>query len=559
MATPQQYCLRWNNHRSNLLNVFDQLLQNEAFTDVTLACEGGTSVKCHKMVLAACSSYFQGLFTDLPCRHPVVILKDVKYSEIKAILEYMYRGEVNVGQDQLAPLLKVAEALKVKGLVEENGAKPPVEEDPNMITTSSPTAPPPMPHSSSVNDSSPPHSTGIHNQGFPKYPYLYGKSPAVERGGGGGRISLPPMWGMPGMPIPAPPPTHHLNSCYEAAMAGTDLPPLRRKKLSSLLMNRGDTPILRTVLGQGQADSSQPMPLVCHPDSHERNTNGSPRDSDKSMKTEPSEDAPSPYTDISFMEDDPERANKMPYSSPQSGYGESKGVGGVSSALVTYVPTQKPEWKRYKQYTRNDIMSAIEAVRSGMSALQAARKYGVPSRTLYDKVKKLGITTGRPFRRSSIGNGGPGFPYGLGSSGMMFGGGEEENSTGNNGSNYGNMEHSFLHHALEPKYERPNEPDREATATMNTQSNVSNHSSSPGNNGRSPSPTLIRYAHRNSMTPSPPPPPAPPAEQDEDRVEDLSMGRKPEPPSRVIMPPMSQATATAMLTTGSDSHSDARD
>ena len=29
----------------------------------------------------------------------------------------------------------------------------------------------------------------------------------------------------------------------------------------------------------------------------------------------------------------------------------------------------------------------------GMSALQASRKYGVPSRTLYDKVKKMGILT----------------------------------------------------------------------------------------------------------------------------------------------------------------------
>lgn len=51
-------------------------------------------------------------------------------------------------------------------------------------------------------------------------------------------------------------------------------------------------------------------------------------------------------------------------------------------------------------------MSAIEAVRAGMSALQAARKFGVPSRTLYDKVKKLGITTSRPFKRGS-------FPFGL--------------------------------------------------------------------------------------------------------------------------------------------------
>lgn len=54
-------------------------------------------------------------------------------------------------------------------------------------------------------------------------------------------------------------------------------------------------------------------------------------------------------------------------------------------------------------------MSAIDAVRNGMSALQAARKFGVPSRTLYDKVKKLGITTSRPFKRGS-------FPFGLNAS-----------------------------------------------------------------------------------------------------------------------------------------------
>ena len=72
--------------------------------------------------------------------------------------------------------------------------------------------------------------------------------------------------------------------------------------------------------------------------------------------------------------------------------------------LASYLQTQnqKPEWKRYKQYTRNDIMAAIEAVRGGMSALQAARKFGVPSRTLYDKVKKLGITTNRPYRKGSF-------------------------------------------------------------------------------------------------------------------------------------------------------------
>ena len=36
----QQYCLRWNNHQHNLLSVFEDLLHNEAFVDVTLACDG---------------------------------------------------------------------------------------------------------------------------------------------------------------------------------------------------------------------------------------------------------------------------------------------------------------------------------------------------------------------------------------------------------------------------------------------------------------------------------------------------------------------------------------
>ncbi|XP_023335576.1 uncharacterized protein LOC111706877 [Eurytemora carolleeae] len=56
----------------------------------------------------------------------------------------------------------------------------------------------------------------------------------------------------------------------------------------------------------------------------------------------------------------------------------------------------KAEWKRYKQYTKDDIVAAIEEVKNGMSALQASRKYGVPSRTLYDKVpmiNSLGMQT----------------------------------------------------------------------------------------------------------------------------------------------------------------------
>ncbi|KAF6216786.1 hypothetical protein GE061_001136 [Apolygus lucorum] len=514
------------------------------------------------MVLAACSSYFQGLFTELPCRHPVVVLKDVRYDEMKAILEYMYRGEVNVAQNQLAALLKVAEALKVKGLVEENGSasRPKrTEEEGNAITTSTPAQAPPS--SSVSSEECPPHSTGVHGGPyFSKIPYsLYGKSGERNR-----MTSTPPTWPVPSISGPDNPPssTAHtptgsgtINRCYDSAPS--DMPPLRRKKYTNIMMSK-ETPILRSVLGQGQADSSQPVSLVCRPDSFEQGnhspfTNGSGHGQYKSVKNEPtSGDAPSPYTDISNAEDDLGERQTISGMTPHSIYGESKG--GISSGIANYVPTSRPEWKRYKQYTRNDIMSAIEAVRQRrMSCLKAAAEYGVPSRTLYDKVKKLGITTGRPIRRSSNSNRSGSFQYGFpGSGSVVYCGNEEENKFSPNV-----MDQSFLHHVLDAQNIKREDYEREAIAALVAASNTENNSlqsgnsSSPGNHERSPSPNLIKYAHRRSPSPVSPQQ----MEEDSNQVEDLSVSRKtdnppPPPPSRVIMPPMSQAPA--MVTTAGD-------
>ncbi|KAF5306435.1 hypothetical protein FQR65_LT07347 [Abscondita terminalis] len=115
--TMQQYCLRWNNHQPNFISVFSSLLNNESLVDVTLAAEG-RHLQAHKVVLSACSSYFQSLFTINPCQHPIVILKDVKFSDLKVMVDFMYYGEVNVSQEQLPHILKTAEMLKIKGLAE---------------------------------------------------------------------------------------------------------------------------------------------------------------------------------------------------------------------------------------------------------------------------------------------------------------------------------------------------------------------------------------------------------------------------------------------------------
>ncbi|XP_023725657.1 modifier of mdg4 isoform X7 [Cryptotermes secundus] len=120
-----QFSLRWNNFHSNLTSGFHALLQGEDLVDVTLAA-GGQFVQAHKIVLSVCSPYFKDLFKVNPCKHPIVILKDVCHKDLVAILQFMYRGEVNVRQEELATFLKTAEMLQIKGLTGEDS---PIEED----------------------------------------------------------------------------------------------------------------------------------------------------------------------------------------------------------------------------------------------------------------------------------------------------------------------------------------------------------------------------------------------------------------------------------------------
>ncbi|CAG9558588.1 unnamed protein product [Danaus chrysippus] len=113
----QQYSLRWNNHQPNFISMFGNLLATKDLVDVTLAAEGQHLV-AHKVVLSACSTYFHSLFVDNPTHHPIVILKDITFNDLRTMVDFMYYGEVNVTEQQLAQVLETAKILKIKGLTE---------------------------------------------------------------------------------------------------------------------------------------------------------------------------------------------------------------------------------------------------------------------------------------------------------------------------------------------------------------------------------------------------------------------------------------------------------
>ncbi|XP_059487093.1 sex determination protein fruitless-like isoform X5 [Neocloeon triangulifer] len=111
----QQYSLRWNNYVRHMTSAFESLRSDRDLIDVTLSCEG-KKIPAHKMLLSACSSYFKDLFKENPCQHPVIIFRNVTFDDLMALVDFMYNGEVNVEQEQLASFLNTAELLQVQGL-----------------------------------------------------------------------------------------------------------------------------------------------------------------------------------------------------------------------------------------------------------------------------------------------------------------------------------------------------------------------------------------------------------------------------------------------------------
>ena len=58
MTEPDVFCLKWNNHNSNLRAVLCHLLADSEFCDVTLGAEGRL-LRAHRLELIACSDYFK--------------------------------------------------------------------------------------------------------------------------------------------------------------------------------------------------------------------------------------------------------------------------------------------------------------------------------------------------------------------------------------------------------------------------------------------------------------------------------------------------------------------
>ncbi|MPC18800.1 Protein bric-a-brac 2 [Portunus trituberculatus] len=107
-----QLHVQHNFHSQKILEV---LTCDETFIDVTLTAEG-RSVRAHKLILSAMSPYFQEVLQTNPCQHPVIIMpRTVRFSHLTQIIDFIYRGEITLPEEELRSLLNTAEHLQISG------------------------------------------------------------------------------------------------------------------------------------------------------------------------------------------------------------------------------------------------------------------------------------------------------------------------------------------------------------------------------------------------------------------------------------------------------------
>ena len=118
MAANEKFCLKWNDFEHNVSSSFNDIREEKDFFDVTLVCDNN-QIEAHKVIIGACSPFFRTILRRNPHQHPLLYLKGVLYDDLVSVLNFMYRGEVNIAQEQLNSFLAVAEDLQVKGLTQD--------------------------------------------------------------------------------------------------------------------------------------------------------------------------------------------------------------------------------------------------------------------------------------------------------------------------------------------------------------------------------------------------------------------------------------------------------
>lgn len=102
-------------HREFLDGKISGLFNSGFYSDIEFLIEG-ESIKCHKVILAAASSYFHQMFNTDLTGSDVIEITTISYDSFQAILSFIYTGKIRFTEQNAQNLLHCSDLMDLKEL-----------------------------------------------------------------------------------------------------------------------------------------------------------------------------------------------------------------------------------------------------------------------------------------------------------------------------------------------------------------------------------------------------------------------------------------------------------
>ena len=107
--------MKWNESDRNVREYLRKVREDQRLFDVTLATDDGQHIQAHRIILAAGSQFFSDIFLKSNHANMMIYLKGIHSVQVEHLLDFLYNGEVSVGQEEIKMFLEIGKELQVKG------------------------------------------------------------------------------------------------------------------------------------------------------------------------------------------------------------------------------------------------------------------------------------------------------------------------------------------------------------------------------------------------------------------------------------------------------------
>ena len=108
--------LKWTQFKDNAISTFMEQRFEDLYTDVTLVAEDNTIMKAHRVILTASCEYFAKLLRVVPNATSVFCLDGVSHSELEYLLEFIYKGEIQIPNEIVPRFIELSKRFSIKGI-----------------------------------------------------------------------------------------------------------------------------------------------------------------------------------------------------------------------------------------------------------------------------------------------------------------------------------------------------------------------------------------------------------------------------------------------------------